>query len=132
MSESIFFWTSENRLLGRLHMAASDNGLRKVALGREPEAAFHAWVTRASSPVRQRTPIIEQALVEVDAYLSGELRVFHTPLDLRGTSFQRQVWADLPRDRGQDWSSHGGPRRGRGQRGQPVAPICTVPSHHRC
>jgi O-6-methylguanine DNA methyltransferase len=98
VSEPIFHWTSENCLLDKLHLAASDSGLCKIAFGRESEAAFRTWldrVVRPSSWVRHKTPIIEQALAEVDAYLSGELQVFHAPLDPRGTPFQRQVWAEV-------------------------------------
>lgn len=81
-------------------MAASDVGLCRLALGRENDEAFFAWLTQKMRPsdlVRQRTPLIEQALAEIDAYLSGTLRIFETPLDIRGTPFQRGVWIEVRR-----------------------------------
>jgi methylated-DNA-[protein]-cysteine S-methyltransferase len=32
---------------------------------------------------------------QLDAYFAGELRDFDLPLDMAGTAFQRQVWAEL-------------------------------------
>jgi methylated-DNA-[protein]-cysteine S-methyltransferase len=37
------------------------------------------------------------AAQQLDAYFAGELRAFDLPLDLAGTPFQRQVWAELLR-----------------------------------
>jgi O-6-methylguanine DNA methyltransferase len=47
---------------------------------------------------RERIDLKEDAehnlrlISELDAYFAGKLREFTIPLDLRGTSFQRQVW----------------------------------------
>ena len=99
-SEHISYWTADDDILGHLRLAASDIGLCKLALGRESDDAFHDWLARVVRPAhltRQQTPLIKQALTEITAYLSGALRTFETPLDLRGTSFQRQVWAEVAR-----------------------------------
>jgi O-6-methylguanine DNA methyltransferase len=96
----VFYWTTDNELLGHLRLAATEDGLCKLALGRESDDAFHAWLARVMRPahlLRQRTPIIDQALIEIDAYLTGVLRTFETPLGLRGTPFQRRVWAEVVR-----------------------------------
>jgi O-6-methylguanine DNA methyltransferase len=98
--DQISYWATDNDLLGRLRLAASDAGLCRLALGRESDEAFHAWLARLMQParlVRQRRPLIDQALAELDAYLCGALRTFETPLDLRGTPFQRRVWAKVAR-----------------------------------
>ncbi len=34
-------------------------------------------------------------LSELERYLRGKLKRFHSPLDLRGTPFQRKVWSEL-------------------------------------
>ncbi len=93
------YWTTNtDSLLGPLHLAATSTGLCKLALGSESDDDFYAWLARVLRPARQtrqKTPLIAQALDEIAAYLAGQLRVFNTPLDLRGTDFQRQVWAEV-------------------------------------
>ena len=99
-SGQISYWTADGGLLGRLRLAASDAGLCKLALGRESDASFHTWLARVARPaglIHQRTPFVDQALVEIDAYLAGTLQTFETPLDLRGTPFQRRVWSEVAR-----------------------------------
>jgi O-6-methylguanine DNA methyltransferase len=98
MGKMISYWTTNSAFLGRLRLAASDAGLCKLALGRESDDAFQAWLGRVMRPahlIHQKTPLIDQALAEITAYLAGELQVFKTPLDLRGTPFQRRVWAEV-------------------------------------
>jgi O-6-methylguanine DNA methyltransferase len=100
MGEHISFWTADGGPLGRLRLAATGTGLCKVALGREGDDAFFAWLRRVIQPVslvRRRTSLIERALAELDAYLSGSPQTFETPLDPRGTPFQRRVWAEVAR-----------------------------------
>lgn len=92
----IWYWNAVGGPLGRLRLAATEAGLCKLALGRESDDAFHAWLARVMQPdelYRWRHRHIEQALSEIEAYLSGKRRVFETPLDLWGTPFQQQVWA---------------------------------------
>jgi O-6-methylguanine DNA methyltransferase len=42
---------------------------------------------------------LERLRAELDAYFRGRLRRFETPLDLRGTPFQKTVWKKLARIR---------------------------------
>ncbi len=46
-------------------------------------------------PVPQSNPVIEKLASELEAYFKGELQAFSTPLDLRGTAFQEEVWQAL-------------------------------------
>jgi O-6-methylguanine DNA methyltransferase len=97
-NQPISYWTTNTDLLDPLRLAATPTGLCKLALGRESDADFYAWLARVLRPARltrQKTPLIDLALDEIAAYLAGELRVFQTPLDLRGTAFQRQVWSEV-------------------------------------
>jgi O-6-methylguanine DNA methyltransferase len=92
----IWCWNAVGGPLGRLRLAATEAGLCKLALGRESDDAFLAWLARVMQPdelCQWRHRHIEHALSEIKAYLSGKLRVFETSLDVRGTPFQRQVWA---------------------------------------
>ncbi len=41
------------------------------------------------------SPCLAGARQQIDAYFAGTLTVFDLPLDLRGTDFQRRVWAQL-------------------------------------
>ena len=98
MTHDVSYWVADGGILGRLRLAAADAGLCKLALGRESDNAFFAWLARVMGSmtlVERQTPVIAQALSEIQAYLSGELRVFATSLDLRGTPFQRRVWAEV-------------------------------------
>jgi methylated-DNA-[protein]-cysteine S-methyltransferase len=42
-----------------------------------------------------RTPVLEDAARQLDAYFAGELVAFDLPLDVHGTEFQRQCWLAL-------------------------------------
>lgn len=98
MSGVIVYWIAEVGLLGRLRLAASGAGLCRLALGRESDEAFQAWLSRVMRPSRlvyQRSPLIEAALDELAAYLSGQLQTFKIPLDLHGTPFQKRVWVEV-------------------------------------
>jgi len=108
-SNRVYYWIADGGLCGSLRLAASDASLCKLALrsgplaqalGRESDAAFFSWLARVMRPAaltEQCTPVIGQALAEVNAYLSGDLRAFTIPLDLRGTPFQQSVWAEVAR-----------------------------------
>lgn len=98
LSEEVGYWTAEVGFLDRLRLAATESGLCKLALGSESDDDFFGWIARVIRParlVRRWSPAVEQALTEIDAYLSGALRVFQVPVDLRGTPFQRRVWSEV-------------------------------------
>ncbi|AOW24367.1 cysteine methyltransferase [Sphingomonas melonis TY] len=40
-------------------------------------------------------PMLRAATAQLTAYFAGERRVFDVPLDMRGTDFQKAVWAAL-------------------------------------
>jgi methylated-DNA-[protein]-cysteine S-methyltransferase len=46
---------------------------------------------------RRDPPALAEAAAQLDAYFAGERRAFDLALDLRGTPFQRRVWAQLRR-----------------------------------
>ncbi len=83
--------------VGPLTICCSEKGLLKVNIGKlAPQAdsngsrrARFRWVES-----QQKTRGAEQQLAE---YFAGRRRKFTVPLDLRGTPFQRSVWAELQR-----------------------------------
>ncbi len=70
----------------RLYLAASPAGLRYI-LFTEPSDALPG--------VKDSTPLIEETVSQLRAYFAGKLQTFDLPLDLRGTPFQKRVWAAL-------------------------------------
>src|SRR5690242_5312445 len=69
--------------IGPLGLVASDNGLRAVLFD-----------GRRVSP-EGRSPVLDDAAEQLDAYFDGELETFDLPLELDGTEFQRQCWLAL-------------------------------------
>ena len=85
----------ENTPVGRIWIAASNDGLVGISLWDEPEQ-FLADVARVTDdipdPAAPSNPIVRAALAELDAYLRGELREFTTPIEWTILKpFQREV-----------------------------------------
>ena len=74
----------DNTAVGTIRVAASAVGLVVVSMW-DDEARFAAEVARltgrAPDPAALPSPIVTQALTELDAYLRGELGEFTTPID---------------------------------------------------
>jgi methylated-DNA-[protein]-cysteine S-methyltransferase len=58
-----------------------DDDLRRVRLGPMTEGSGH--------------PTLVETARQLAAYFEGNLKVFNIPLDVKGTEFQRLVWAAL-------------------------------------
>lgn len=100
MGQNIFYWSVDVENLGQLRLAATEVGLYKLSLRRDDKDAFLDGLTSMSGPhqlVHREAPLISAALAEIRAYLSGHQQGFTTPLDLRGTPFQKDVWAEVRR-----------------------------------
>jgi methylated-DNA-[protein]-cysteine S-methyltransferase len=69
--------------IGPLGLVASDAGLCGVR--------FHARGMRPDG----RSPVLDEAAAQLDAYFAGELTGFDLPLDLGGTEFQVRCWRAL-------------------------------------
>jgi methylated-DNA-[protein]-cysteine S-methyltransferase len=80
--------------VGPVRLAATDEGLCKIALGMETPESFASWLARHVGPATQEAEsrLLTRAATQLNAYLDDDLREFDLPLDLRGTSFQRSVW----------------------------------------
>jgi methylated-DNA-[protein]-cysteine S-methyltransferase len=57
--------------------------------------SLHGEAPAALGAAPGRTPLLEQAAEELDAYFAGRRQRFQVPLAPEGTPFQRQVWAAL-------------------------------------
>jgi len=72
-------------------------GLARLTFPSEPLSRLHEWADRWEPSARRHTdPVgLQQLSDELIAYFGGNLRAFTCPVDMRGTPFQREVWAAL-------------------------------------
>ncbi|MEE9278641.1 MAG: methylated-DNA--[protein]-cysteine S-methyltransferase [Myxococcota bacterium] len=83
--------------LGKLRVAATPKGVVRIALPRAGGRGFAGWLGRAL-PGAERLdwlPPLDKVRQELDQYFARQLRSFAVPVDLRGTSFQLDVWEAL-------------------------------------
>ncbi|MCO5177537.1 MAG: methylated-DNA--[protein]-cysteine S-methyltransferase [Thermomicrobiales bacterium] len=86
---------------GRAYLLAGTDGLLRLEFRREQPDWWVNWAQRwvgrdaeiVDGPVAGADAVVEQSIAELDAYASGDVREFTTPLDPRGTPFQQAVWA---------------------------------------
>jgi methylated-DNA-[protein]-cysteine S-methyltransferase len=45
----------------------------------------------------EETPVLKEAVSQLEEYFAGERTDFDVPMELDGTDFQREVWAELSR-----------------------------------
>ncbi len=69
--------------IGPLGLIASDAGLRSVLFG------------DSKIDAEGRSPVLSEAVRQLEAYFHGELQTFDLPLELHGTEFQRRCWLAL-------------------------------------
>ena len=69
--------------IGPLGLVASETGLERV------------FFDGARIRPEGRSPVLEEAAQQLDAYFRGDLVAFDLPLELDGTDFQRQCWLAL-------------------------------------
>ncbi|PVE57927.1 cysteine methyltransferase [Arthrobacter sp. TPD3018] len=77
--------------VGVLTLVASDAGLVAVLWPEEDPRR----VPLATTVQGDDHAILRAAAAQLTSYFAGEWRVFDVPLDLRGTDFQKAVWAAL-------------------------------------
>ncbi len=66
-----------------------------IELGATAEALTVLYFVEAPRQVTTFTPLVEQAVQELDEYFSGKRSNFTVPLHFHGTDFQRRVWQEL-------------------------------------
>ena len=89
--------------IGKLTICRSNLGICQIEFGEMEtrQESLLKWLNRwSSAPVLEYAPgQLEQAKGQLQQYFEGSRQRFDLPLDLRGTSFQLQVWralADIP------------------------------------
>ena len=77
--------------VGELRLVATAHGLAAVLWENDDPIR----VPLGPSSEDPNDPLLEQTERQLHDYFSGRRRVFDVPLDMRGTSFQRDVWRAL-------------------------------------
>jgi AraC family transcriptional regulator of adaptative response/methylated-DNA-[protein]-cysteine methyltransferase len=82
--------------LGAVLVAGADRGITAVLLGDEPESLVRELRSRFPGPeLTGPDRPFDDLADEVVRFLEGSTGDVETPLDLRGTDFERHVWAAL-------------------------------------
>jgi methylated-DNA-[protein]-cysteine S-methyltransferase len=89
----MYTMTTIDTPVGELRIIASQRGLRAILWGAE-DAARIASIDPADV-VEERTPLLDEAVRQLQEYFAGTRRDFDLPLDPAGTPFQQSVWMVL-------------------------------------
>ena len=89
----MFHTTTMNSPVGELRLIAGDNGLRAILWGAE-DAERIASIDD-DELVEGTTPVLDEAISQLEEYFTGTRREFDLPLDPAGTEFQQSAWMVL-------------------------------------
>ena len=94
---SVYYDSREFPLVGRLHVAATDRGICRIALPAHPVEDFLGAVLKTYNPgiLIENKVLFADIYNQLEEYLRGRLMDFSISLDLSGTPFQLQVWEAL-------------------------------------
>lgn len=83
--------------IGALRLASTDRGLAYLALPGAGGRGLAGWLARVAPGARREEAFAphRDAARQLVEYLAGKRTAFELALDLRGTPFQRAVWARL-------------------------------------
>ncbi|WP_376793442.1 methylated-DNA--[protein]-cysteine S-methyltransferase [Thermoflexus sp.] len=87
----------EGTPLGTIWVVASAQGVLRVIFGEDGEREWAEVQTAHPGMERREDGLAAQAIAQILEYLRGTRKTFTVPLDLRGTAFQRRVWAETAR-----------------------------------
>jgi len=83
----MYYWTLDSPV-GNLVLEGDDDRLHFIHFETSPPPVPHPGAKRAKAPFRE-------AIRQLSAYFSGELKAFSLDFHLDGTSFQLKVWQAL-------------------------------------
>ncbi len=84
-------WTHLDSPIGRLTIFADRQGITEIRFANNAAPLPTADVSVSG----QNNHYLTLTIAQLNAYFEGRLKVFDLPLSLRGTDFQRGVWAQL-------------------------------------
>lgn len=96
-SENILYWTRIATVIGELYIAATDKGLVFVGSQDGSFSEMEKWADRQFPNVEwlESGEKLREEAKEITEYLQGDREIFHFPVDLEGTDFQKRVWEQL-------------------------------------
>ena len=78
-----------------------DSPVGRLVLECDGDVLIGIWLPSATRPRLRPAddvpPVLKETANQLEAYFAGERVDFDVPMDLDGTDFQRQVWAELSR-----------------------------------
>lgn len=83
--------------IGRLELISSSRGLVAVQIGQRGRHRLDRWLRRQMPGAEMVDAGHEHGKFsgQIREYFEGRRRIFELPLDLRGSQFQRKVWAEV-------------------------------------
>lgn len=101
MTKPLYYRVMETPI-GDLIVGATETGVCSVVFGSDEAALarLREWAQKRlsrDSLREERTDLLAEAILQLRQYFAGERTRFTTPLELRGTAFQRKVWRRLSR-----------------------------------
>ena len=78
-----------------------DTPIGRLVLECDGDVLVGVWLPHERRHGRRDTddvpPVLKEAATQLEEYFAGERREFDVPMELDGTAFQREVWAELTR-----------------------------------
>ena len=93
--EAIYYSFFDSPLLKKVFVASTDKGVCMVDFLKSERAFLKRLRERFSGKIIRDDRRNKEVLSQLEKYLNGGLKRFDCCLDLRGTPFQRKVWAAL-------------------------------------
>lgn len=93
--EKLFYASLTTSLLGEVFIASTEKGVFMIDFHTTEKGFIQLLRRHFPGEIVKSEEKNRGVLSQLQNYLSGQLREFDCPLDLRGTPFRRQVWAEL-------------------------------------
>ena len=93
--EKIYYGSMRTSMLGEVFVASTEKGLCMVDFMTSEKGFLQKLEGRFRGEVIRNDRRNRNVLTQIDRYLKGKITKFDTPLDLRGTPFQKRVWDAL-------------------------------------
>ena len=95
--ETIYYASFDSPLLKKVFVASTEKGLYMVDFLKSEKVFLKRLGERFSGRIVKDDRRNRKVLSQLRKYLKGELQRFDSPLDMRGTAFERKVWSALAR-----------------------------------
>lgn len=78
----------------RFYLAATDKGLCYIGSPNQPFSVLETWVSKKikKPELHEAQDKMKDSIEGLEKYLSGKVKEFHVPVDVIGTTFQKEVW----------------------------------------